>query len=172
MQTILYYLFCALAVGGALGVLLSRNYINAAMSMLLSILGMSGMLFMMQAFFLAFIMLIVYAGAVMVMFVFIVMLIGEQLDDGGIWARLWLLGLWVLLCLAMSAFWISLPEDFQVLSGAGEILANSKNYGLSMFSKFLPMFEVAGLVLLVAMVGIVAISKDKSPKRPRREMID
>ena len=72
----------------------------------------------------------------------------------------------------MSAFWISLPEDFQVLSGAGEILANSKNYGLSMFSKFLPMFEVAGLVLLVAMVGIVAISKDKSPKRPRREMID
>ena len=77
MQTILYYLFCALAVGGALGVLLSRNYINAAMSMLLSILGMSGMLFMMQAFFLAFIMLIVYAGAVMVMFVFIVMLIGE-----------------------------------------------------------------------------------------------
>ena len=172
MQTMLYYLFCALAVGGALGVLLSRNYINAAMSMLLSILGMSGMLFMMQAFFLAFIMLMVYAGAVMVMFVFIVMLIGEERDPGGLWARLGILGLWVLLCLASGALWLELPDSFQVQPNAGELLSNAKNYGLLMFSKFLPMFELAGLVLLVAMVGIVAIAKDKSPKRPRREMLD
>lgn len=171
MQSILYYLFCALAIGGALGLIVSKNYVNSVMSMLLSMLGMAGMLFMMQAFFLAFVMLIVYAGAVMVLFVFVVMLIGEEKENISFFKRLGVLGLWVLMCAVASIFLFALQETSQPLQASPDVLASSKNYGLIMFTKFLPMFEVAGLILLVAMVGIVAVAKDKSPKRPKREML-
>lgn len=171
MQTALYYLFCALAVGGALGVVVCKNYINAAMAMLLSMLGMSGMMFLMGAFFPALIMLIVYAGAVMVLFLFIVMLIGEKREEGGICKSLGVIALWALMCGVFAIFAVELPKAQTIAQSAGDVLQNSKQYGAWMFGKFLPMFEIAGVILLVAMVGIVAIAKDKSPKRPKREML-
>lgn len=78
METAIYYLLCAMTLGGALGVILARGYVNAAMSMLLSMLGAAGMMVMMGAYFVAFIMVSVYAGAVLVLFVFVVMLMGEE----------------------------------------------------------------------------------------------
>ena len=74
METAIYYVLCAMTLGGALGVILARGYVNAAMSMLLSMLGAAGMMIMMGAYFVAFIMVSVYAGAVLVLFVFVVML--------------------------------------------------------------------------------------------------
>lgn len=67
-------------LGGALGTILARGYVNAAMSMLLSMLGVAGMMVLMEAYFPAFIMVSVYAGAVLVLFVFVVMLMGEEKD--------------------------------------------------------------------------------------------
>ena len=64
-------------LGGALGTILARGYVNAAMSMLLSMLGVAGMMVLMEAYFPAFIMVSVYAGAVLVLFVFVVMLMGD-----------------------------------------------------------------------------------------------
>ena len=69
METAIYYVLCAMTLGGALGVILARGYVNAAMSMLLSMLGAAGMMVMMGAYFVAFIMVSVYAGAVLVLFV-------------------------------------------------------------------------------------------------------
>ena len=97
METAIYYLLCAMTLGGALGVILARGYVNAAMSMLLSMLGAAGMMVMMGAYFVAFIMVSVYAGAVLVLFVFVVMLMGEEKDGAGLGKKLALAGLWVLL---------------------------------------------------------------------------
>lgn len=94
-------------LGGALGTILARGYVNAAMSMLLSMLGVAGMMVLMEAYFPAFIMVSVYAGAVLVLFVFVVMLMGEEKDGASTIKKLELIALWVLL----GAFigWVS-PE--------------------------------------------------------------
>ena len=167
----MYYLFSAMGIGGALALLFSRGYVNAAMGMLLSVLGMAGLLFLMQAFLLSFVMLVVYAGAVMVLFVFVVMLIGDDKDRASWKRRGAMLGMWALLCAALVFFSLSLPElriDGPAPEGA---LADPTMYGALMFSKFLPMFEIAGVILLVAMVGVIVIAKDPSPHRPKRNML-
>ena len=170
MEQMVYWLFSAAAVGGAMGLVFSRGYVNSVMSMLLSMLGMAGMLFMMGAFFLAFVMLVVYAGAVMVLFVFVVMLVGEERDGASWRRRAATLGLWALLCAAAAYFAASLPDP-AAAPGASEALAGAAGYGRLMFTKFMPMFEIAGAVLLSAMVGIIATAKEPSPKRPKRDML-
>ena len=78
MEDLIYYAFCAMAILGALGVLMVRGYVNATMSMLLSMLGVAGLMILMKAYFLGILMVSVYAGAVLVLFVFVVMLIGDR----------------------------------------------------------------------------------------------
>ena len=171
MESFMYYLFSALGVGGAFGLLFSRGYVNAAMSMLVSVLGIAGLLFAMGAFFLSFVMLVVYAGAVMVLFVFVVMLVGDEPDRSGWGRRISALGMWMLLCAALSCLCLGMPEarlDGPAASGA---LSDAKLYGALMFTKFLPMFEIAGAILLVAMTGVIILAKDPSPKRPKRDML-
>ncbi|MBO5781963.1 MAG: NADH-quinone oxidoreductase subunit J [Opitutales bacterium] len=171
MENIVYGIFCAMGVGGALGLLLNRGYINAVMSMLVSMLGMSGLLFLMKAFFLAFVMLVVYAGAVMVLFVFTVMLAGESRDNSPLKNRAGVVLLWLLMGLSASYFILNCPDLQVALEGGVSALSVSKLYGLSLFTKFMLLFEIAGAVLLVAMVAIIAIAKEPSPERPKREML-
>ncbi len=171
MENVVYGIFCAMGVGGALGLLLNRGYINAVMSMLVSMLGMSGLLFLMKAFFLAFVMLVVYAGAVMVLFVFTVMLAGESRDNSSLKRRAGIVLLWLLMGLSASYFVLNCPDLKVALDGGVSALSVSKFYGLSLFTKFMLLFEIAGAVLLVAMVAIIAIAKEPSPKRPKREML-
>lgn len=95
MQDVMYYIFCGLCLGGALGVLMLPGYVNSAMSMLASMLGVAGLLLLMEAYFLAFVMVMVYAGAVLVLFVFVVMLIGDKSDGIGWIKKGVLLLLWV-----------------------------------------------------------------------------
>ena len=94
-------------LGGALGTILARGYVNAAMSMLLSMLGVAGMMVLMEAYFPAFIMVSVYAGAVLVLFVFVVMLMGEEKDGASTIKKLELVALWVLL----GAFIAGIPRQ-------------------------------------------------------------
>ena len=163
METAIYYVLCAMTLGGALGVILARGYVNAAMSMLLSMLGAAGMMVMMGAYFVAFIMVSVYAGAVLVLFVFVVMLMGEEKDGAGLGKKLALVGLWALL----GAFigWAS-PEFLgdaalraEAPAEASSALASAKNYGLALFSEYMLPFQICGALRLAAMLGVIAVAK-------------
>ncbi|MBO6103134.1 MAG: NADH-quinone oxidoreductase subunit J, partial [Opitutales bacterium] len=120
---ILYYMFAALALGGALGVALSRGGLNSVMAMLVSTLGMSGMLFMMKAFFIAFIMAMVYAGAVMALFVFVIMLVGEERENLSLRRRACAAGLWALLCAACFFFARAVPQIAEAKVASSDDLA-------------------------------------------------
>ncbi|MBO7521721.1 MAG: NADH-quinone oxidoreductase subunit J [Opitutales bacterium] len=171
MENVVYGLFCALAVGGALGVIIGKSYINAVMSMLSSMVGMAGLLFMMEAFLLAFVMLLVYAGAVMVLFVFTVMLAGGERENSGARRRICAAGLWILMSAAAAYFALNCPQlGAAIEDGIGD-LAVSKYYGVWLFTKYILLFEIAGAVLLAAMAGIIAVAKDPNPERPKREML-
>ena len=158
METAIYYVLCAMTLGGALGVILARGYVNAAMSMLLSMLGAAGMMVMMGAYFVAFIMVSVYAGAVLVLFVFVVMLMGEEKDGAGFGKKLALVGLWALLG-ASPEFLGDAALRAEAPAEASSALASAKNYGLALFSEYMLPFQICGALLLAAMLGVIAVAK-------------
>ncbi len=170
---ILFYIFSALAVGGALGVILVKGYVNAAMSMLLSILGISALMILMKAYFVGLLMVMVYAGAIMVLFVFIAMLVGGHESGAKLSARIKLAALWALTVGAGAWLADTCPEFFgRPAAGGAELLADSKNYGLLLFSKYMLHFQIAGALLLAAMVGVIVIAKDKAaPKKYKRDLL-
>lgn len=170
MEAFVYYIFCAMCLGGGLGVLLMPNYVNATMSMLLSMLGLAGLMLMMQAYFLAFVMITVYAGAVLVLFVFVVMLVGDNPDDSGIWRKISTLLLWLGAGAVMAYFSPQISECAAQIAanapeGQAQALASAKGYGIVLLNKFILPFQIAGALLLAAMVGVIVIAKDARKKR-------
>ena len=168
MEDIMYYIFCGLCLGGAVGVLTVRGYVNQAMSMLASILGAAGLLLLMKAYFLAFVLVMVYAGAVLVLFVFVVMLIGDKRDGAGWIKRGVLLLLWAAVLALIGVFE---PQILRGCAGADTAQAGipavsaAKNYGIALFTAFMLPFEIAGITLLAAMVGVIAIAKHRDGRK-------
>lgn len=178
MEAVIYYVFFAMLLGGALGVVLMPGYVNAAMSMLVSMLGAAGMMLMMGAYFPAFVMVSVYAGAVLVLFVFVVMLVGERGGPAPIGRKMGFLALWVAMGVLVGFYspeiagWASAAGDGALAKSAGEgALETAKNYGLAMVGRFMLPFQIAGLMLLAAMVGVVVIAKEPAAKKRRRELV-
>ena len=83
MIELLFLLFAAIAVGAAINVLIQRHVLYSSLSLIVMLTAMSGLFVLMQAEFLAVINVIVYAGAIMVLFVFVIMLLNLPLDEDG-----------------------------------------------------------------------------------------
>lgn len=106
------------------------------------------MMVMMGAYFVAFIMVSVYAGAVLVLFVFVVMLMGEEKDGAGLGKKLALAGLWVLLGAFIGWASPAFLGDAALRAGApaeaSSALASARNYGLALFSEYMLPFQICG----------------------------
>jgi len=164
---IAFYLLCAvLTLGGGLFTIGSRRPIRSAMGLLATILGVAGCYLMLSAEFLAAIQLIVYAGAVVVLFIFVVMLLGSAAttptDAGSAIPRY--LGAGVFLASAFGALGL-------VLTGASETslevakltddFGTIEALGQEIFTNKLVPFELTGALLLVAVVGALAVARGK-----------
>ena len=171
MQDVLYYVFCAMLVGGALGVIIIRDFVNSAMSMLLSMLGAAGLMLLMHAYFAAFIMVSVYGGAVMVLFVFVVMLIGDKLEQRHWGKRLALFVVWAMLCALSGVFVPSLLDGAPRPMPSAGVLANINAYGACLLTKFILPLQVVGVLLLAAVVGVVAIAKPEARGKHKSDML-
>ena len=172
MEQLMYCIFCAMCIGGALGVILLKNFVNSAMSMLVSMLGTAGLMILMYAYFPAFIVLTVYGGAIMVLFVFVVMFIGDE-DEKRHWGKkLALAVLWAALCAMIGAFVPErLPEATKaVIPPAGEV-ANAQNYGVAIISDFALELQIVGIMLLAAMVGVIVVAKPNAAHKIKSDML-
>ena len=163
MVDFLFYLFSALVLGSALLVVLGRNPVNAAMFLLLSMAGSAALFLLLEAFFLAVLQVLVYAGAVVVLFLFIIMLIDPQ-TGGRKWpSRMTLVSSGIAFLALIAAVAALTTGDYALASGTlatteavGEV---SRDYGYYLFTIYLLPFLVAGFLLLVAMLGVILISK-------------
>lgn len=176
MEAAVYYVFLAMTLGGALGVLLTPGYVGAAMSMLASMLGVAGLMLMMGAYFPAFVMITVYAGAVLVLFVFVVMLVGDAHGPVRLWRKFAFLALWVAAGAVVGLYapqMSSWAESKLAAGAAGSpgALEVAKNYGFAMFKNNMLAFQISGLLLLAAMVGVIAVAKEPAVRKRRREMV-
>jgi len=174
MLDFLFYFFAAITLVSALLMVLSPNAVNGAMCMIVAFVGTAAMFVLLEAYFLAILQILVYAGAVMVLFLFIIMLLDVEKDDVGTFSREKLtIGasvvgfalMVVLVCQAFSGAHLPEPALLPVPenpSGSEDGLVfttSSKSFGYSLFTKYMLPFQVTGFLLLAAMIGVIVVSK-------------
>lgn len=159
---IVFIILAAIALASALGMLLSRNAVHSALFLVLNFGTIAVFFLVLNAPFLFVTQITIYAGAIMVLFLFVVMLLGaERLGSSptaaiGNWQR----PVSILLVLALLAtFGYVLVSSSQEIASGGEaaIAAGPAEIGLALFESYVFPFEVASVLLLVAMVGVVVL---------------
>ncbi|KAF0095543.1 MAG: NADH-quinone oxidoreductase subunit J [Puniceicoccaceae bacterium 5H] len=172
----LFYFFAALTVIAGFLVALSRSPVNAAMNMILSFIGIAGLFVLLETFFLAVLQILVYAGAIVVLFLFIIMLIDpERLPKphklSTIGSALVAAGLTAGWFAVLQAPTVALPTKVaaESFTGGRAPAATARVFGEVLFSQYLLPFEVAGFLLLIAMLGVIVISKHYRPATTRKE---
>ena len=166
MTDFLFYLFATLTLLAGLKVVFSRSAVTAAMSLITSFIGIAALFVLLEAFLLAALQVLVYAGAIVVLFLFIIMLLEDQSTEPKE-RRPWqsmVAAVFALLLLASGAYLLFGPEGsyspvVTLNSDYAPAAALSKNFGRELFTRYLLPFEIAGLMLLSAVVGILMLSK-------------
>ncbi len=166
MALVGFILMAVMAVACALAVVFQRNALYSALSLVGVFAATAGIYLLLQAPFLAVLQIMVYAGAIMVLFVFVIMLLSISYAESGEaegvppgWRRVLglVLGSVVLIQLAFLGGTL-------VLSGAtgdfvGPRLGSAESVGMTLYTRYIYAFEVASILLLVAIVGAVAITR-------------
>ncbi|HEX9969400.1 MAG TPA: NADH-quinone oxidoreductase subunit J [Acidimicrobiales bacterium] len=163
-----------IVLAGAIGVVISANPVHAALSLVMTLFGVAVLFVAQQAHFLAAVQVIVYAGAIVVLFLFVIMLLGvdreENVDEERLrFQRPFALGLG-LLVLAEILFLTPTQWATGAKSVAGASTAEGQNIELlarSIFTRYLLAFEITSLLLVIAVVGAVVLAR-RSP----REIVD
>ena len=165
MALALFVIVALFTLGGAVGVVATRNVVHAALFLLLSLLGAAGVYLLLFAEFLALVQVLIYGGAVTIVVLFAVMLTRSseypRITDNRQWPLAILAALAVSGILA-AAFWLAPtpPPDAQPQAPEFTGLA------ASLFTKWALPFEIASLVLLVALIGAIIIARQQSVGAP------
>ena len=169
-MALLFWGFAAAAVGGALFVVTRRNLIAAVMGMVGSFLGISAIYMMLYANFLAVVQMLVYAGAIMVLFVFVIMVLNRPEDEpvaptgragaviGGA-AILYLIGRLCMMLINVRPPNAKVAFDAPAATALGHDFGSVKAVGTDLFGPGLFAFEAISITLLIAVVGAIAIAR-------------
>ncbi|MBH0005621.1 NADH-quinone oxidoreductase subunit J [Psychrobacter sp. SWN149] len=159
-----FYSLAAVAVFASLRVVTQANPVHAILSMIVSLLAIAGIFFVLGAPFAGALEIVVYAGAIMVLFVFVIMMLNlgmsndereERWLDAGTWAIP--TGLTIIIAVVLYAM-IGLNHDEAVMIGGTAISA--KTVGTVLFTKYVMLIEVAALLLLAALVAAYHLGKE------------
>jgi NADH-quinone oxidoreductase subunit J len=156
---ILFYIFSALALICGVMVLVSRNPVNSAMFLVLTIASLAGLFVLLEAFFLAAIQILVYAGAVMVLFLFVIMLLDLKVEERRKFKAFAMAVAVVAVGTILAIFFKSLSATPFGDARAPNFQAGTADLGKLLFSQYLLPFEIVSVLLLVAMVGVILLSK-------------
>jgi NADH-quinone oxidoreductase subunit J len=170
VKTGLFYLFSALMLFAAFRVITARNPVHAALYLVLAFFQASGIWLLLQAEFLAIALVLVYVGAVMVLFLFVVMMLDVNIDSirVGFWKNFPLIGAFgAIIALEMS--WVlignyrgtEIPKMMNAVVPHGDKLAqvsNTKDLGILLYTQYLYPLEIAAVILLVAIIAAIALT--------------
>jgi NADH-quinone oxidoreductase subunit J len=163
----LYFAVCAIvALSGAITVVAARSPIRCAVGLLATILGIAGLFLKLDAQFLAAIQVIVYAGAVVVLFVFVIMLLGPDGGSSPGEARAWLasrIGSSLAVVLAAAGIFLLLPDEpAGPMQPVNPQFGSVEAVGGQIFTDALVPFELATALLIVAVIGAVSVARGRS----------
>ena len=162
-QAVFFYIFAAILVASAFAVVLARNPVHSVLFLILAFVNASGLFVLMGAEFLAMMLVVVYVGAVAVLFLFVVMLLDvdfvalrqgfvQYLPIGGLIALCVGFELWY-----VTSGWTHAANMASPASPAGT-LANTTALGRVIYTKYAYFFEASGLILLTAMIGAIVLT--------------
>ena len=167
-KTGLFYVFAAVLLFAAFRVITSRNPVHAVLYLVLAFFQAAAVWMLLKAEFLAITLVLVYVGAVMVLFLFVVMMLDVNLDSvrKGFWKHFPLAGtVGAIIALEMSYVLMGgFREPPKLASAAGQIgdqVSNTKELGKLLYSEYLYPLEIAAVILLVAIVAAIALTLRK-----------
>jgi NADH-quinone oxidoreductase subunit J len=164
-QAIFFYLFAAVCIASAIMVIASRNPVHSVLFLILAFVNAAGLFVLVGAEFLAMILIVVYVGAVAVLFLFVVMMLDvdfaelrhgflNYLPVGGLVGIILLIEL-----IFVVVTWIVAPGTPKTIAApiAGDV-SNTQALGLVLYTRYVYFFEAAGMILLVAMIGAIVMT--------------
>ena len=184
-KTGLFYVFAALMLFAAFRVITARNPVHAALYLVLAFFQAAAIWILLKAEFLAITLVLVYVGAVMVLFLFVVMMLDINLDGvrQGFWKHFPLAGsVGALIALEMSYVLMGgfrEPPKAASLSGSaaaqmGAQVSNTKELGKVLYSEYIYPLEIAAIILLVAIIAAIALTlrarKDSKSQNPSEQV--
>jgi NADH-quinone oxidoreductase subunit J len=158
---LLFYVFGAILLGSALAVILVRNPVHAALFLVLAFVNAAALWLLLYAEFLAITLVLVYVGAVMVLFLFVVMMLDINLDRlrEGFWGNLPLAaGVGILMAAEMVLLLVRGSQSTATPGAPPPGFSNTKALGHVLYTDYVYAFELAAVVLLVAIVAAIAIT--------------
>lgn len=161
METLIFFLFAALAVGSAVVVVVHKNPVYSTMSLVLTLFSVAVLFVLLGAPFLAALQILVYAGAIVVLFLFVIMLLNVQREEmvhTGQSAQRWaaILGAVVFAGFLVLLFWRGGNPSVPALT---EEMVDMKSLARELFSAYLLPFEIIGVLLLVAVIGATVVAR-------------
>jgi NADH-quinone oxidoreductase subunit J len=167
IQALAFYLFSAVAIASAVMVISARNSVHSVLFLILAFFNAAGLFVLMGAEFIAMILVIVYVGAVAVLFLFVVMMLDINFAElrQGFLQYLPIGGLIGIILLAELLFvfatWAVLPDSGMLAQAPVPPMAeisNTRALGQLLYTHYIYLFQAAGLVLLIAMIGAIVLT--------------
>ncbi|WP_407154418.1 NADH-quinone oxidoreductase subunit J [Bradyrhizobium sp. STM 3557] len=165
LPALFFYLFAAVCVASAVMVIVSKNPVHSVLYLILAFVNASGLFVLMGAEFLAMILVVVYVGAVAVLFLFVIMMLDvdfTELREGVLQYMpigLVIAGIFLLELLLTVSYWVINPGTTKTITAAIPTnVTNTEALGLVLYTKYIHYFQLAGMVLLVAMIGAIVLT--------------
>jgi NADH-quinone oxidoreductase subunit J len=177
IPALFFYLFAGACVASAVMVIASRNPVHSVLFLILAFVNAAGLFILLSAEFLAMILVVVYVGAVAVLFLFVIMMLDvdfaelrqgflNYLPFGMVIGAIFLAEL-----LLVAGGWVINPNVGQALgSPIPANISNTEALGLVLYTKYIHYFQLAGLVLLVAMIGAIVLTLRHKPNVKRQDI--
>ncbi|HEX5846522.1 MAG: NADH-quinone oxidoreductase subunit J [Rhodoplanes sp.] len=181
IAALFFYLFAGICVASALMVISSRNPVHSVLFLILAFVNAAGLFILMGAEFLALILVVVYVGAVAVLFLFVVMMLDvdfaelrqgflNYLPIGAVVGLVLMVEL--LLVLGAWAIGPGMQRTVVLPIPPAETVTNTEALGLVLYTRYVYFFQAAGLVLLVAMIGAIVLTLRHKPAVKRQNVSD
>jgi NADH-quinone oxidoreductase subunit J len=181
LPALFFYLFAGVCVACAFMVIAARNPVHSVLYLILAFVNAAGLFVLMGAEFLAMILIVVYVGAVAVLFLFVVMMLDvdfaelrqgflNYLPVGALVGIVFLVEL--LLVVAAWAIAPGIPQSITAPIPPADVYTNTEALGLVLYTRYVYFFQVAGMVLLVAMIGAIVLTLRHKPGVKRQNIAD
>ena len=177
IAALFFYLFAGMCIASAVMVIAAKNPVHSVLYLILAFVNASGLFVMMGAEFLAMILIVVYVGAVAVLFLFVVMMLDvdfTELKQGALqYLPIGMLigGIFLAELLLVVGAWVIGPGVQQAITAPiSTTVSNTEAIGLVLYTQYVYFFQASGMILLVAMIGAIVLTL-RHKERVRRQSI-
>ncbi len=177
IEAIVFYVFSALLVGCALMVVMSKNPVRGVLFLILGFIATAILWMLLQAEFLSLALIFVYVGAVMTLFLFVVMMLSiQKVSQGGFVRYAWFAAIIVLVLLGIMFYVLHTPYfdmgSYAQLAQKPTDYSNVKALGMMLYTDYAYAFEVGGVILLVAILSAIGLAFRGRKKGTKAQIIE